>query len=928
MSENTTKIVITAEDKTRAALDSIRTNLGGLQSSVAALGVTLSVGAFAAFVKGTIDAADAMNDLSQRTGIAVKDLATWKLAADQSGTSLETVAKGVKALSGFYAEHSDRLKAAGITAKDANGAMVQLADIFAGMPDGLQKTALAVEIFGKAGMEMIPMLNMGSQGLAEAQEKAKLFGERMAELAPKADAFNDKLSELKIGAQSLGLAFSGPLVEGMKYAIVAGGNIAFVLNGIGREIGGIGAQIASVFGSGAGMKTPGQTATEWTAIGEAMRADAEKARKEFDAWQEKVLAIDSELESAKPTGRTDAPEAAATLNPNKAGKTARAGRAAAEKQEKDDYLAFLRAGAREQAAMRQALDEQIASEEQAVTTYGLSRAAIEELNIARLEDARATEAAHGASALALADMDMEIEQRKKLARLLASHEALDANKKAAEESARAWERITDDINHSLADAIMGGGVSGGELLKRYFKTLVLTPAISAVMSPVTNAVGSVLGSAAGSAGSSAISSLGSSLFGSVISDSVGGVGGIYSAAAYSSIGQALGLTQAVSTGGMAMTGLGSAIGAALPWVGGALAIGSALGLFGGGGEDPHNNAQWSGYDFILNKAGVQGSGNPWSGATVKGPAYTVTGRTSGKGYWSEMSALSADQIAAINQAVGSVFANGAAFASALGIDPSVIDSASVNSGIAGVSTPGAPLTFKTIDDALAALSESIALKVIPNLKEFQTTGETLATTAQRLQAEFSLTNQIAQMMGKSASEIFGGSNLSARDSLITLMGGVGTASTAIGSYYQNYFSGDEIANNTRGQIGATLKSLGIGSVPTTRAEFRALVEAQDLTSESGRKMYATLIAVADAFAGVTAAATKSLATSGFRSRLDYQRAMFGKGATPEETVVGQIQSLRDETRAMAIALAQANNETAKILRRWNGDGMPATRTTA
>lgn len=222
MAVNETKIVLTAEDKTAAALTSAQRNLQQMEKSammagaaLSAIGVTFSAAAAVAFVKGTIDAADGLNDLSQRVGINIQQLAGWTLAANQSGTSMESVAKGVKGLSVYMVDHADKLKAAGITATDANGAMTQLADLFKAMPDGVEKTALAVQLFGKAGMDMIPMLNMGSKGLADAQEKAAAYGRKMAELAPDADKVNDQIEELALQSKAAGLNITGVFLPGL-----------------------------------------------------------------------------------------------------------------------------------------------------------------------------------------------------------------------------------------------------------------------------------------------------------------------------------------------------------------------------------------------------------------------------------------------------------------------------------------------------------------------------------------------------------------------------------------------------------------------------------------------------------------------------------------------------------------------------------------
>lgn len=220
-----TKIVITAETaQAESAMRSLGQSVGGvskhmfnLSSMTGTLRGALTITAFAGFIKSTIDAADNLNDLAQKTGIGIEALAGYKLAAEQSGTSLETVAKGVKGLSIYMVDHGDKLKKLGITATDSNGAMMQLADVFAKLPDSMTRTKLATDIFTKANVDMIPMLSMGSQGLADAQEKAAEYGRRMKELAPDADKFNDRLAELSLQASVAGINLAslvtGPMAQ-------------------------------------------------------------------------------------------------------------------------------------------------------------------------------------------------------------------------------------------------------------------------------------------------------------------------------------------------------------------------------------------------------------------------------------------------------------------------------------------------------------------------------------------------------------------------------------------------------------------------------------------------------------------------------------------------------------------------------------------
>jgi lambda family phage tail tape measure protein len=190
-----------------------------LTSSLGALLPLMSAAGLVGLVKGAIDAGDAMNDLSQRTGVSVEALARFRKAAATSGTDIDAVAKSLGRLSkGMFeaattgkGKAADALNALGISAKDAAGNIksadavtLEIANRFKAMPDGVVKTALAMQLFGKAGAEMIPMLNQGGAAIESLSVKMTTA------FAQKADEYSDKLAVLsgKVGALGADLAIA------------------------------------------------------------------------------------------------------------------------------------------------------------------------------------------------------------------------------------------------------------------------------------------------------------------------------------------------------------------------------------------------------------------------------------------------------------------------------------------------------------------------------------------------------------------------------------------------------------------------------------------------------------------------------------------------------------------------------------------------
>ena len=184
-------------------LKSMLTSAGGLSGALGSLVPLVSGVGLAAMAKGAIDAADNMNDLSQKTGVSVERLSQFDQAAKASGTTLEAVSGAMVKLGRNLAE-SDTGPAAkaltqlGVSATDASGKlkttdqiMLEVADRFKTMPDGAQKSALAIQLFGKSGADMIPLLNGGRKAVES------LSVTMTGKFAKGADEVNDKMVSLQ-----------------------------------------------------------------------------------------------------------------------------------------------------------------------------------------------------------------------------------------------------------------------------------------------------------------------------------------------------------------------------------------------------------------------------------------------------------------------------------------------------------------------------------------------------------------------------------------------------------------------------------------------------------------------------------------------------------------------------------------------------------
>jgi hypothetical protein len=193
MADKRLKIDITAADKTKAAFRSVQAGLTKLSGAAKAIGASIALTgvAIGVLLKKMANSIDETGKMSRVLGVTIKNLETFKLAADLGGSSMETFTKGAKQLStasfDFVTKGSgaaaDAFKILGITIgelkplmNDQVGLMGLVSDRLNMLPDGALKTATAYKLFGSRGTALINILEGGSKALQQIASDTERFG--------------------------------------------------------------------------------------------------------------------------------------------------------------------------------------------------------------------------------------------------------------------------------------------------------------------------------------------------------------------------------------------------------------------------------------------------------------------------------------------------------------------------------------------------------------------------------------------------------------------------------------------------------------------------------------------------------------------------------------------------------------------------------
>lgn len=160
------------------------------KSMAIAVAGAFTIDAIAGFVNDAINAAVELDNLSHAVGISSQQMQRLQFATQMTGVDAGRLGDAFGGLNEKIleaatqgGESADTFKALGINVKDAQGNVKsadqvfrEMADAMAGMEDGATKSAIASNLMGDAGAELIPVLNLGAAGLDDLGQKAEQYG--------------------------------------------------------------------------------------------------------------------------------------------------------------------------------------------------------------------------------------------------------------------------------------------------------------------------------------------------------------------------------------------------------------------------------------------------------------------------------------------------------------------------------------------------------------------------------------------------------------------------------------------------------------------------------------------------------------------------------------------------------------------------------
>jgi hypothetical protein len=275
----------------------VAVNVTQLFASVASAAAS-GVRSLISFGQSQADVVDNASKLAARLGMTYGEFAGLSLAADLAGVSMDTIGKASQKAEIAFAKAAGGSEVAtaafaglGLSVEQLNAMSAAdrfdaIASSIAALPTEAQRAAAAVQIFGRAGAELLPLFSGGAEGIAAAREQAERLGLTLTNAqGQNVEAMNDSftmVSKSIEGVVQQVVAYLAPAITAISEQFttlvgdIGGANIgqaigAGILQGA-RFLAGIGDYLIENFGSTFSYLS--QVGQQWGDVGDLMNRTA------------------------------------------------------------------------------------------------------------------------------------------------------------------------------------------------------------------------------------------------------------------------------------------------------------------------------------------------------------------------------------------------------------------------------------------------------------------------------------------------------------------------------------------------------------------------------------------------------------------------------------------------------------------------------
>ena len=190
-----------------------------------------TVRSFVSMGAAQADVIDSQSDLAKRLGLTYGELAGLGFAGVQVGVSMESIGKAVTKADVAFVKATQGSKLAtaafagiGLSVEQLDGLSPAerfraIADGISALPTAAERSRAALQIFGKAGAELLPMFEGGAGAISAATDEAARFGlaltdDQAASVNSMSDAF-DKAQMAVQGIVGQVVAYLAPAIQGV-----------------------------------------------------------------------------------------------------------------------------------------------------------------------------------------------------------------------------------------------------------------------------------------------------------------------------------------------------------------------------------------------------------------------------------------------------------------------------------------------------------------------------------------------------------------------------------------------------------------------------------------------------------------------------------------------------------------------------------------